>query len=245
MTAADRPITSSSRMDAYWLEQVEADLPEDDSWLSGGEVSHLRALHVPKRRADWRLGRWTAKCAVARYLDLPRDARALAAVEIRAAASGAPEAFLADRPAAIAISLSHSAGTAACAMASAGVALGCDLETVEPHSDAFIADYFTADEQASIARAAADRWLLVTLLWSAKESALKALGEGLRLDTRSVQVTWGRQLRQHPGAWHPLQAHCADGRAFRGWWQHSGALVRTLMATPAPCRPIALDPAAL
>lgn len=30
--------------------------------------------------------------------------------------------------------------------------LGCDLELIEPHSDALVADYFTADEQAMVAR---------------------------------------------------------------------------------------------
>ena len=70
-----------------------------------------------------------------------------------------------------------------------GAELGCDLEIVEPRSDAFIADYFTAEEQALIERtSAADRSLLLALLWSAKESALKALRAGLRLDTRSVIV---------------------------------------------------------
>jgi len=228
-------------MHTYWLEQTEADLPENDEWLSAGELSHLRGLRFPKRRADWRLGRWTAKCAAATYLNLPTDARSLAAVEIRAAASGAPEAFLADEPAAVVISLSHSAGTAACALAAPGASLGCDLEIVEPRSDGFVADYFTPEEQASIVQTvAADRSLLVALLWSAKESALKALREGLRLDTRSVQVTCDRELEQRPRTWHPLRAQCAEGQVFHGWWQRNGNLVRTLIAAPAPAQPIAL-----
>jgi len=33
------------------------------------------------------------------------------------------------------------------------VEIGCDLEVVEPRSDAFVADYFTSEEQALIARA--------------------------------------------------------------------------------------------
>ena len=67
--------------------------------------------------------------------------------------------------------------------------MGCDLEMIEPRSDAFVADYFTVEEQALVARAsAADRSRLLALLWSAKESALKALRAGLRLDTRCVIV---------------------------------------------------------
>ena len=74
-------------------------------------------------------------------------------------------------------------------MAAADGVLGCDLEVIEPHSDAFITDFFTAEEQALITKASAeDRFLVATLLWSAKESALKALHAGLRLGTLSVAV---------------------------------------------------------
>ena len=51
--------------------------------------------------------------------------------------------------------------------------------SIEPRSDAFVADYFTIEEQALVARAsAADRDRILALLWSGKESALKALREG-------------------------------------------------------------------
>ena len=67
--------------------------------------------------------------------------------------------------------------------------LGCDLEIVEPRSDAFVADYFTAEEQEVVRQACpADRFALIALIWSAKESALKALQSGLRIDTRSLSV---------------------------------------------------------
>ena len=144
---------------------------------------------MPKRRADWRLGRWTAKRALSVYLDVPAHPHVFRKMEIRAAPSGAPEAFFDSQPAAVTISLSHRAGIAVCAVAMSGVKMGCDLEIVEPRSDAFVADYFTLEEQALIAHAsAADRHRLLALLWSGKESALKALHEGLRLDTRSVVV---------------------------------------------------------
>ena len=44
-----------------WLEQSEADLPPHDDWLSVDEALQLDRLRFAKRRADWRLGRWTAK----------------------------------------------------------------------------------------------------------------------------------------------------------------------------------------
>src|SRR5271166_1370926 len=140
-------------MDVFFLEQSEADLPAGNDWLSVSERAGLNALRVPKRRADWRLGRWTAKRALSIYLSMLGDHQALADIEIRPAASGAPEAFIANRPASAAISLSHCDGSALCTVAPSGTALGCDLELVEPRSDAFVADYFTVEEQELVAQA--------------------------------------------------------------------------------------------
>jgi 4'-phosphopantetheinyl transferase len=223
-------------MDVFWLEQVEADVPPNDDWLSASEAACLARMRFPKRRADWRLGRWTAKRAVSEYLTLQRP---LAAVEIRAAPSGAPQVFLGSQAAKLAISLSHRAGRAVCVVAPDGTALGCDLELVEPRSDAFAADYFTTGEQSLVARAAPDnRPELLALLWSGKESALKALGEGLRLDTRCVAISLEESVSDCD-VWRPLQATCDSGRTFYGWWRRLGDMVRTMVAAPAPDRPIA------
>jgi 4'-phosphopantetheinyl transferase len=246
-------------MDVYWLEQSEADVSPDNDWLSASEVAYLNAMRIPKRRADWRLGRWTAKRAVSLHLNAPGDPQALASIEIRPAATGAPEVFIAGRPATAGISISHCNGNALCAIAPFGTSLGCDLELVEPRSDAFVADYFTSAEQTLIAQAqAANRPWLVTLLWSAKESALKALHEGLRLDTRSVIVSMAEgiappdhgeetcaanldsALRQNSLIWQPLEVHCTGGKALHGWWRLAGNLLRALVAAPAPNSPIAL-----
>ena len=139
-------------MDVYWLEQSEADVPTADDWLSSNEVVRLNGMRVAKRRADWRLGRWTAKCALAIYLKLPDHPQSLQEIEVRPAPSGAPEAFVSNAGVAVTISISHRAGVAACAVAPPGASLGCDLEIIEPRSDAFIADYFTIEEQELIAR---------------------------------------------------------------------------------------------
>ncbi len=246
--------------DVYWLEQAEADVPAEDDWLSSSELLRLDGMRVAKRRAEWRLGRWTAKRAVAAYLRMPGDPEALATLEICPAPSGAPEVFVAQKRATVIISLSHRAGAAACAVAPSGAALGCDLEVIEPRSDAFIADYFTTQEQALVARAsAADRPRLLALLWSGKESALKALCVGLRLDTRCVVVspTDANPSRDEdrdvcledstlavrpnqPEKWHPLRVGYSDGQLFHGWWQRSGDLLKTLVAAPPPGRPILL-----
>ena len=224
----------------YWLEQTEASVPADNDWLSLRESAVLDGMRFAKRRADWRLGRWTAKCAVASFLDSSPDARALAEIEIRPAQSGTPVVFIANGPAAITVSISHRSGSAICAVAMSGVDLGCDQEVIEPRSEAFVADYFTEDERALVARACeAERCQLVTLLWSAKESALKALREGLRLDTRSVDVSSVDGAVDLNG-WRPLRI-CADGRSFQGWWQKSHGMVRTFVADPPSGSPILLQ----
>ena len=208
-------------MQVYWLQQSERDVPPDDGWLTAGEAARLAAMRFPKRRADWRLGRWTGKNALASYLAVAIDR-----IEIRSAASGAPEPFVDCAPAPAAISLSHRDGTALCVVGPARVALGCDLEIIEPRSEAFASDYFTDAEQALLAgRSTDDRLLLLALLWSAKECVLKALGEGLRLDTRSVSVE--PQLAGD-GCWLPLTAQI-NSRSFSGWWQQAGGIVRTLV----------------
>lgn len=226
--------------DVYWLEQTDTEVPAANDWLSPAEISRLKGLRFAKRRADWRLGRWTSKRAFAWCLNIPDDHETLSQIEVRAAPSGAPQIFFRDQPSTSTISLSHSSGRAICAAAPVEVAVGCDLERIESRSNAFVADYFTAEEQELIWRSpAADRSLLVSLLWSAKESALKALQDGLRLDTRSVVVSLGDTFADS-NDWHPLRVQSED-QTFHGWWQHVDEFVQTIVSNPAPNVPIRLS----
>ena len=249
-------------MKICWLQRAEAEVPAHDDWLCANESLRLRDMRFARRRADWRLGRWTAKCAVATYLGLSPETGFLSAIEIRQSLSGAPQVVLGDDSRVASISLSHRTGTAMCAIGSPGIALGCDLETIEPRSDAFLADYFTLEEQRLVSRApASDRALLVALLWSAKESALKALLQGLRLDTRSLKVNVlsaddnpptspaGSARRSPTSAcacrqddWCRVQVQHLNGdRTFHGWWKCTGNLVWTLVAESPLLPPVLLD----
>ncbi len=154
----------------------------------------------------------------------------------------------------ITVSISHSAGMALCALALSFGALGCDLETIEPRNDAFVRDYFTGEELELVAQAAEkDRPLVSTLLWSAKESALKALQAGLRLDTRCVIVSPGNVLEEygnHPDFsegladagldWRPMCVRYVKGQTLQGWWHHDRTMVRTLVGSPQPASPVLL-----
>ncbi len=229
-------------IEVCWLELSLDEVPANDEWLSRGEAAQLDTLHFAKRRGEWRLGRWAAKCAVSAYLNGRRGALPFCTMEIRAAASGAPEVFIGGQPAPVNISLTHRNGRGACAIERCGVALGCDLELVEPRSHGFSLDYFTPAEQRMVAEAPeAARSCLVTLLWSAKESALKALDAGLRLDTRSVVVTladehW-RPTAEPATAWRALQVVHEGNSVFHGWCQCAAGFVRTVVAFPPPSAP--------
>jgi 4'-phosphopantetheinyl transferase len=248
-------------MNVYWAEQTAADLPATDDWLSSDETIRMNGLRIPKRCADWRMGRWTAKHAVAAYFHLDFEPSTLAMIAIRAETSGAPAAFLHQNRAAVSISISHRGGTAACAVAAAGTRLGCDLELIEPRSDAFVEDYFTAAEREMIARPAPfTRDPILALLWSAKESALKLLHSGLRLDTRSVSVEFAQGDGFSPASnqlsdsgegpeadqsWHRLRVRFQDRQVFHGWWQRSGQLIRTFVAAPETDAPLPIAIATL
>lgn len=213
-----------------WLEQAAAEVPADDGWLGERERAVLRGLRFAKRRGDWRLGRWTAKRAVAAALELSEVG--LRDIEILAAANGAPEAWIGGERALVSLSLSHSAGHALCCVARGEIALGCDVECIEGRSDSFAADYLADDERRALGQLPpGEQAAAINLYWSAKESALKALGEGLRLDTRSVYVEAGGSVSA-PG-WRQLRVTHESGRVFEGWWQCSGGFVRTMVAAPA------------
>jgi 4'-phosphopantetheinyl transferase len=243
-------------MRVYWLGQALADVPADSSWLSPAEREKAAGFRVPKRRDDWLLGRWTAKRALTAVIGCgsagPGDAEArdgsrlsaLARVEVRAAASGVPEAFRDEERARVSLSISHSAGRAVAALAAADVALGCDLEEVAARSPGFLEEAFTDEERAAIT-AAPRSDLATALYWSAKESVLKALGEGLRLPLLDLSVEGrpaGVGAPDGPvGCWRPLRVHRrSSGASFGGWWRPDGGWVITVVAVPDPAPPIGL-----
>jgi 4'-phosphopantetheinyl transferase len=208
-----------------------ADVPADDEWLLPAERDIMARFVIPKRRAEWRLGRWAAKALVERVLGTPA-----ASVHVRAALDGAPQAWCDGAPLPISLSLSHRAGTAFCVVAAPAMPLGCDVELVEPRAAAFAAEWFTDSERALLDT---DRDLLTTVLWSAKESMLKMLRCGLRRDPRSLEVHTCERQGTVDG-WHRLQVHDTEtGVDAQGWWRVEGALVLSLVASALPVPPAA------
>lgn len=224
-----------------WLQQTSANVPLHDAWLCPAERLRLAQLRVPKRRSDWRLGRWTVKCAVASYLGLPNAIRTFATIAVKPAATGAPRVFIGGDAAEVAVSLSHCDGVGLCAVARHPVLLGCDLEKVEPRDWSFVRDYFTQNEQDAVAACENDelRASLITLVWSAKEAVLKALETGLRADTRSLTVSFAdKVILKAP--WQSLTV-CANNRYFKGCWKQQGSLIYCFASDQLPLYPRTLE----
>lgn len=212
-------------MTIRWRLLCASALPEGDDWLGPEEQRVLSGLRFPKRRAEWRLGRFAAKRVVTSSAGIDDLNR----IQILAAEDGAPETWIDGHRIDSAISISHRQGQAACVIAQ-GVSVGCDLEAVEPRSSRFVNDFFTVRERRKLeATVDAHRDRHVALTWSAKESVLKVLRVGLRRDTRSVEVEIEDVGAEGIG-WHPLRATVSpEGRSFRGWWRQEDALVLTVI----------------
>jgi 4'-phosphopantetheinyl transferase len=228
-----------SLMNLFWLECSAADLPARQDWLTAWESTRFREFRFAKRRADWLLGRWTAKCAIAANLGSGVSIPIFRQIEIRPDESGAPQAFLDNLPVKMAVSISHRDGRALVAVAPANASMGCDLEIVELRTDAFVRDFFTEEEVTKVqsCHEAEARQVVVSLIWSGKESALKALHTGLRMDTRSLSVQYAfESVSGTP--WKQLRVIGLDGKSFEGWWLRSGAWLRTIVTSQRSGAPI-------
>lgn len=230
----------------YWLIQTLADHPAlaraeaPEGLLSSVEEARFRSLTREKRRRDWLLGRWTAKHLAAYYIELVTGRRpVLSDILITTDLDGAPRlqsqngyAFIIDR---LAISISHSRDHAFCALTAApGYAPGADIEYVEPRDPGFVTDFFTDVEIACVHHAPPSAQpLLTTVIWSAKEAALKSLRCGLTVDTRQIVC-----LPDEPNAdgWAPVIVRChpeLNASVHRGWWRQMGRFVLTLATADA------------
>jgi len=249
-------------MSIFWYEQSAIDVPDTNAWLSERERSYLTSLRFSKRIDDWRLGRWTGKRSVAAWLALPSAVSSLSEIEILPSQSGAPLVFIARDRVPIEISLSHRSGKAVCTLGPCAARIGCDLELVESRDATFVSDYLATGEQAILkGMSEGRRALIITLLWSVKESALKALHWGLRLDTKCLEVhfpdavapitdkDWSATYpivspnRDRPAGtkssdiWHPVQASLRGAPAFIGWWRNADQFVRTVLIRRASSFP--------
>ncbi len=217
-----------------WLARGAGSVPAGLGWLTGAEAARAAGLRYPKRHDEYLLRRLVAKHAVAAAAGLPVDDTALARIEVANAPSGAPYVLLDGEPAGLEVSISDRAGWAVCLVSDA--AAGCDLELVEPRSPAFLRDFLSRAERAYVT-GHAEPDAVANLIWSAKESTLKALRVGLDRDTRDVEVT---VHDGQPGRWLGLAVRAA-GEEFSGWWRRDGDYLFTVAARLPGPPPVALE----
>jgi len=159
--------------------------------LSATEQTVFERFRFARRRRKWLLGRCAAK-SLLQDLEMDRTGRRpeASSLVILNDPSGLPYAAIEpDGRLPLSLSISHRTdwGVAGVAL-DAGASLGIDLETIEPRGADWCADYFVAHEMDAVRAADNDRDRVVATIWSAKESAIKALGLGLRLDLRRIEV---------------------------------------------------------
>lgn len=206
-----------------------------DGLLSEQEWGIFAQLKTDKRAHDWLMGRWTAKHLLHKLTGAP-----LHDIRIFNHANGAP--YSPDFPH-YSLSISHSGDHAFCAVVEGdGLQIGADIEHVEPRVSSFVDDYFTADEQATV-RECGNPDRMITVIWSAKEAALKATQAGLTVDTRSINCAI---LSDPAQDWHPLTITYAQPDSLTtnwydgvpqtsrgqadGWWRQEGEYILTLVA---------------
>lgn len=263
--------------DLRWFACTEDQVPPGEGWLVPRERARLAEYRFPKRRSEYLLRRAAGKLAAAARLGLPARSDAdLARIGVLNAVTGAPYIEVDGEDAGLALSLTDRAGAAVALVTpastntgadddrrghAAGVlaGIGVDLEIVEPRSQGFVRDYLNPGEQDWVRRqalASDDGFdAAANLLWSAKESALKVAGVGLRADTRTVDVTVLTGAR--PDGWARVTYDLVPERVARGvdvppwwrgprpawwagaipgWWRRDGAFLLTI-ASRTPCDP--------
>jgi 4'-phosphopantetheinyl transferase len=155
----------------------------------------------------------------------------------------------------ISLAISHSHGYAVCALCqeteidvdslapgdttgqiAAGTrwSLGCDIEWIEHREQSFVSDFFTAQEIRDVMGTPVEhRDCRVTAIWSAKESVLKSLRTGLRIDTRRIECRFAPDDLL-PREWSPLTVMIDAGLveqfpgAWYAWWQVQDGFVLTM-----------------
>ena len=179
-------------------------LPDDDAWMGAQERERLARITHPQRRAQYRAGHGYARDLLARFgggepsqWGLERDER------------GTPLALRNGKASGLHVSLSHSGGFIACAVA--GQAVGVDIECQMRERDllTLAGSLYPEDFVRELAQCdAAVRKAKFFRRWTLDEAHGKADGRGLRmhaLKTQAWQVapqdvadgwTWGM-----PGGW--------------------------------------------
>jgi phosphopantetheinyl transferase len=183
----------------------------DPRWLSRRERDFVAGIERRARRRDWLAGRLAAKLAISEALGTSSE---LSRLEVSYAADGRPVANRDGiQTAGASLSIGHCDGVGIAAASRGGRSIGIDIERLR-NWIAEVADYILAEgERARMPAAAAST---VLAYWTVKEAALKALGCGLRVHPRQLEVQLEPGDVTGTASWH------LDDIAGRGWFARWG-----------------------
>ena len=186
----------------YYAELSGLSLDAPEAPLSDYRKARLRSLRDPLKRRQ-SLG---AELLLRRALN---DCGKIPDAPLQIVQSPEGKPYLADS--ALHFSLSHSGPFCACALAD--YPIGLDLERQRAYRPTLARRCFTPEEQAVLSAAACQDYAF-TMLWTLKESCLKASGRGLRQSMRELPIRFdpeaGTAERDDARLWHT----CLDGCHF-------------------------------
>ena len=153
-------------------------------WLTDDEASRLQAMSVPARRRSFLAGHWLARRIAADWLQVEMTRIALQRHD-----DGRPCLLVDGAPSPLSLSLSHSGGWLAVALATMPVGIDVEVPRRQRDLDALARFAFSPEEAERLQRMPeAQRAAAFHTLWTLKEARGKRSGEGL-LPARARRVT--------------------------------------------------------
>ena len=150
-------------------------------WAPNLAWPHVAAPGTVRREWDWVAGRLAMSRAF--RLHTGDDRRDALPVLVAYRPGGRP--YLPAAPA-LWCSIAHSHGWAIAGISSCPI--GVDIEKIRRHHPALLLSVASAAEISRVAARVADPEHVVTVLWTIKEAAMKATGEGLGIPPRRVRI---------------------------------------------------------
>lgn len=209
---------------------------ESLEFLGKQEKVEYARLKVPKRKEEWMGSRLAVKRLI--FACRPQLGLAnLAQVQILKEHSGVPFLQINEAGRLLGwLSLSHSHGHVLAAYSPDDIRFGVDLELIEYRSIDFVRDFFTTAEVQQATIGAPDQKIVATtIIWSAKGVVLKAISEGLRIDTRKIEIHFSPET-SNGARWNRLDITSADVKipSQRLLWRKEGDFIQTLCILESP-----------
>ncbi|MBA4385002.1 MAG: hypothetical protein C0410_09720 [Anaerolinea sp.] len=175
-----------------------------ERFFSYQEIEEYQKFKIQKRQTEWFASRLAVKKLVQQVM-AAKTVFPLASITIHKKNSGLPYIVVEGLGRVGWLSMSHSQhGVLAAFSQDDSLHFGVDLEFIEPRSLDLFVDYFTTSEITWISNSDLhNKDLNANLVWSAKEAYLKAIGLGLHMDTRKINIhPFGEKLS--PKGWNAI-----------------------------------------